>query len=135
MTTEQLARFMAKVRQGEGCWEWIGYLHPSGYGYVNIDGQPSTAHRRLYEHVNGPVDRGMHVDHLCRNRACVRPDHLEAVTPHENSLRGMIATRSSCAAGHPYDENTYRHPNGDRRCRACKQGYDARYRAKAKGEE
>lgn len=83
------------------------------------------AHRYAYEHFIGPIPEGLQVDHLCRVRNCVNPDHLEAVTCRENVLRGdgvaaANARATHCPQGHAYDEaNTYTWTNGGRHCRAC----------------
>lgn len=110
-------QFFLNVKLGPGCWEWTDGLNPDGYG--RFDG--TSAHRFAYELMVEPVDPDDKVDHLCRNHACVRPDHLEAVSNRENTLRGAsgrLVTR--CAKGHPYTKaNTMIRSNGRRGCRAC----------------
>lgn len=70
------------------CWRWLRCLNNYGYGLIRVDGKSQLAHRYLYEHARGPVPDGLELDHLCRNRWCVRPAHLEAVTRKENARRG-----------------------------------------------
>ena len=132
-------RLMARVNMTAGCWEWTGYVHPTtGYGMFTVRSIGTRpAHRWVYESVVGAVPAGMELDHLCRNRMCVRPDHLEPVTRHENIMRGdgpamtraRAAARATCRNGHPWDEgNTARNPDGSRRCRACTRDIARRYR-------
>jgi len=88
-------RFWPKVdKQPCGCWIWIASLNPCGYGQFSIGRRVLRAHRISYEWANGPIPAGLELDHLCRNRACVNPDHLEAVTGQLNTLRGWHARRS-----------------------------------------
>lgn len=123
MTPED--RFWVKVNKTEGCWLWTGAISQTGYGsfYIGkVDGKYrwNGAHKFSYELANGPTN--LEVDHLCRIRTCVRPDHLEAVTTKENLYRrpNSEATRTHCPQGHEYDEaNTYHNANGSRKCREC----------------
>jgi hypothetical protein len=89
-----------------GCWLWQRYRNPNGYGRMWVPGQGHRqTHRVVYEHLVGPIPDGLQLDHLCRARACCRPDHLEPVTQRINSLRGATisadhASRTRCPRGH-----------------------------------
>ncbi len=74
-----------------GCWNWTGCLNANGYAVRAVKDGSRLVHRRHYEEKYGRVPRGMHLDHVCRNHRCVNPDHLEVVTPAENSRRGVMA--------------------------------------------
>lgn len=130
-------RFWSKVHVAEsGCWEWTAWIKPAGYGYYNTNGSTNLAHRFAYATLVAAIPAHLMCDHLCRNRRCVNPNHIEPVTNRENALRGETinarnAAATHCPAGHPYDEaNTYRHPYGDRRCRACGRESARRRRSK-----
>lgn len=122
-------------RQETGCWLWTGSLTNQGYGSMQVDGVGTTAHRAAYQALVGPVPEGLVLDHLCRNRRCCNPAHLEPVRQRENTLRSPIAlgainaAKTHCPHGHPYDDaNTYVYHYRNttvRRCREC-----ARLRAK-----
>lgn len=107
-------------RNGD-CILWQGATQGGGYGIARVNGKPVLAHRLAYENNVGPIPPGMHIDHLCRTPLCVNHDHLEAVTPRENTLRGLRGRmRTQCAQGHGYTgENTHRRPSGQRRCKIC----------------
>jgi hypothetical protein len=126
-------RFWPKVDKngpdynGTPCWVWTGAHSKGGYGQIRgVNGTVTLyTHRWSYEHHKGPIPDGLHLDHLCRNRSCCNPDHLDAVTNGENTRRGVGAAaqharQTHCKNGHLFDaENTI--PSGDkgRRCRTC----------------
>lgn len=112
-------RFWEKVEITETCWFWAAGLNDAGYGqlYRNDTRRPDRAHRISYELLVGPIPKDLTLDHLCRNRACVNPDHLEPVTRGENVKRGAAA-RTHCKRGHSYDD-AYITPAGTRQCRTC----------------
>lgn len=120
-----------------GCWLWTACLDHDGYGVFYADARNVRAHRFSYQVFRGCIDRGLTIDHLCRVRCCVNPDHLEVVTKRINTLRGIgpvaiNARRMTCINNHPFSpDNTYTHLNKygypSRSCRACNREYVARY--------
>ena len=112
-----------------GCWEWGGYRDEKGYGQKRHRGRVDKAHRWAYETFVAPIPAGLEIDHLCRNRGCVNPAHLEPVT-HQENLRRATSLITHCPAGHPYDEaNTCHGADGRRSCRACMREATRRRRA------
>lgn len=135
-------RFWRHVEIGEprDCWRWTGFRNTPGYGMVLGDNerQSHPAHRVAYELTVGPIPDGLVIDHLCRNRECVNPFHLEPVTDRINILRGegrgaRSFRRDACLYGHPYDdENTVRTTSRARVCRVCKNATARRLRLRKK---
>lgn len=112
------------VNEG-GCWIWIKIVRADGYGSFPFNGRCVLAHRWSYEHFVGPIPDGLTLDHLCRNRACVNPNHLEPVTLRINSLRGEAPPiqrwrEDRCIRGHDLAEAYVRTDTGHRMCRACR---------------
>lgn len=114
-----------------GCWDWTANKNHKGYGLIGPGGpaQNQVAHRVSYELHVGPIPKGMVLDHLCRNRGCVNPAHLEIVTPYENSMRGfgvaaLNARKTHCPRGHPLSgENLFKQHGGGRGCRQCRRDF------------
>lgn len=128
-TTE--ARFWEKVDKNGplGCWIWTASFTSAGYGQFIVmrghRGYPRQAHRIAWELLRGPIPDDLVIDHRCRTRACVNPDHLEPVTNKENILRGISVPaingrKTHCIRGHAFTpENTYRPARGGRQCITC----------------
>jgi hypothetical protein len=120
-------RFWAKVHIHlvTGCWEWQGGHNQYGYGCFALTHEKNAlAHRYAYETFVEPIPDGLQIDHLCRNRNCVNPRHMEPVGLRENLVRGERSNqykgRTHCRAGHEYTpENTRINPHGIRLCRTC----------------
>lgn len=128
------ARFWAKVEvQANGCWLWTASLTATGYGRFGVGRRSERAHRVSYQALVAEIPEGSELDHLCRNRACVNPVHVEPVTHRINLLRGdgvpgRNARVTHCPNGHAYDEaNTRWERDGHRRCRACERRHHRRY--------
>ena len=116
------------------CWEWIGGTVSTGYGRVSVKGKHQLVHRVVWEALVGPIPDGLQIDHLCRNRICCNPDHLEPVSSLVNSQRGESWAhhykKTHCVNRHAFTvENTYHPPHrtNSRECRACRAERSRRY--------
>ena len=101
------------------CWTWTGARQSAGYGSMGMNGKTVLVHRYAYEMLVGPIPEGMTVDHLCSNKVCFRPEHLQLLDRNANS-RKHYAAITHCPQGHEYDvANTKLSKRGTRSCRTC----------------
>ena len=123
------------------CWVWIGATNRNGYGQLRVNRRTESAHRIAYQLYRGPIHNDLELDHLCRNRWCVNPAHLEPVTHRENLLRGKSiaaanAIKKTCSIGHPFDIINTRIARGQsgsrRRCRQCHAARNRAWRLRQK---
>ncbi|GAP46906.1 HNH endonuclease signature motif containing protein [Streptomyces azureus] len=127
LTQPELDRLWPRVTQSEsGCWIWTGRRFKAGYGAFDLNQKAMYAHRIMYMIFIGEIPQGAHLDHLCRVRECCNPQHLQAVTCHENIMRSPIAPaavnadKTHCKRGHPLSgDNLEVREDGGRRCRTC----------------
>ena len=125
------------VETNTGCWEFNGATSPGGYGFVRVSGKNLYAHRFVYEQMVADIPDGLQLDHLCRNRRCVNPAHLEPVTPRINTLRGtsaqaINAAKTECIRGHKLSGDNVRiDKTGRRICRRCKRDTQRQIRGAA----
>ena len=120
-------RFMSHVVvQSNDCWQWVAHSQ-RGYGMFKWDGHVYRAHQAAYMLWVGEIPPGLELDHLCCNKGCVNPQHLEPVTHRENMNRRRVVNQwdlrprpTHCKRGHPFSEaNTRTKPNGARECKTC----------------
>jgi hypothetical protein len=123
---DPIIRFFEKIEKTDTCWLWLGNTakfkeDEKGYGNFWFDSKNHMAHRFSYEIHVGPIPNDKELDHLCRVRNCVNPDHLEPVTHKVNMERGEIATKTICKNGHKFtSNNTKIMPDGHRECKTCR---------------
>lgn len=146
MLKKALDQQKAEIVEKEKCWPWGGSTDGNGYGQVMVNGKPYRAHRLMYELVHKgeelpPKSSGLTIDHICRNRSCINPNHLEIVTNRENVLRGNGLTainhrKTHCTKGHPLSgANLYLYQKGntiERSCRECRRVCRRAWKAKQK---
>ena len=118
-----MQRFWDKVEKTDSCWNWIGAKDKDGYGHFKLKDKNMATHRFVYELIKGKISHELEIDHLCRNRKCVNPNHMEPVTHKINIQRGDSglhnALKTHCPQGHEYNkENTMFYRNL-RKCRVC----------------
>ncbi len=133
-------RLFNKIKRTSDCWEWTAYKTQGGYGQIRGEDQKMIyAHRAVYELLVGEIPEGLQIDHLCRNRSCVNPDHLEPVTAKENIRRGIGIgvgvgiSNSRRKKTHCKNDHLLKSPNllkrsgGERMCRVCWNEYNKNY--------
>lgn len=134
MTDSKTASMRIKINPKTHCWEWLGRKDRQGYGRFNANGKCHSAHRSSYELFIGRIDKGLEIDHLCRVTGCINPEHLEAVTKKENTLRGISfaainSRKTKCPKGHPLSGDNLKFRTYGRECKTChKRGNDLRPR-------
>jgi len=140
LSDKDWARFWSKVRFTPMCWEWTAST-ARGYGQITLRGKWASAHRLAWTILRGPIPDGLTLDHLCRNRACVNPSHLEPVTMKVNLLRGngacaRHARKTHCNRGHPLVPGNLRHSQAnDRRCLECHRQWNREYQQRRRLRE
>src|SRR5207245_7378113 len=115
---------LIEAEPNSGCWVWIGWRSPRGYGVVRRDRREQRAHRYIYQRLHGELPRHLTLDHLCRNHPCVNPAHMEPVTQRENVSRGdwgggINCRKTHCAHGHEFTEENTLYWRTERICRLC----------------
>mgnify|MGYP001567469602 FL=1 len=134
MKRNTISCFWSKIYKTDSCWNWIMGKSDSGYGRFSYNGKTVRAHRFSYELHNGKIPFDKEIDHLCRNRLCCNPEHLEAVNHLENVRRGedgfLQKSKTHCPKGHEYSGiNLYIRKNGWRNCKECKREAVRKYRS------
>lgn len=135
LTEKTIAEFLKRLIKGteEECWNWSGDKATNGYSRLrDSSGKKVGAHRLSYTIFKGEIPEALEIDHLCRNRWCLNPAHLEAVTTKTNVLRGIgpaafNSHKTHCIRGHPLSGGNLILKNNKRNCRICVQLWDREY--------
>lgn len=130
-------RIFGGIEKTADCWLWKGSPRPNGYCAIWYKQRSRLAHRLVYEILVGPIPEGLTIDHLCGNKRCVNPDHLEPVTQKENTLRaqkkaGILSAKTHCPQGHEYTEGNTNRSCRRRRCLTCHREREASRRLRMK---
>ncbi|MGC0251549.1 HNH endonuclease signature motif containing protein [Pseudactinotalea sp. Z1748] len=128
-------RFWSKISEcpRTGCWNWTAAHNSTGYGQWAVDGTSKSVHRLTYQALVGPIPAEFHVDHLCRNKSCCNPQHLEAVPQEVNAARAA-AVITHCKQGHPLSGANLRRRGNKRGCRTCDRASAAAHRERTRKE-
>lgn len=132
LSASQISKFWTNVAISEGCWKWQSRLSTGGYGRFRVNGKELAAHRIAFFAAGNDLVDGFVIDHLCRNRSCVNPEHLESVTQQENVRRGDIYKGSDthCSRGHEFTPENSILSKSRRVCRECHRIYHRSYQRK-----
>lgn len=140
LTEQEMTRLKRDITRDAltGCHLWTGAKSTSGYGQAHVSGVATTVHRISWTQTNGPIPAGLQLDHLCRTRNCVNPEHLELVTNRTNALRGtgitaVNAHKTDCKRGHSLTGANLVTRDNTRRCASCRKAYDMSRFALPKG--
>lgn len=132
--TDGIDRILTWVELQGSCWNWTGAINQYGYGISSQAGKNVMAHRYVYSVLVGVLPEGLDADHICRNRRCCNPDHIEFVSRRENLLRGAgtYGLRTYCRHGHDMrkPDNVRSNTKGHKTCRACDRAYHQKLREK-----
>jgi hypothetical protein len=140
LTDDEKARFDGKWAKEGDCHVWQGPLDKDGYGTFHLRRRGRRSHRVAWYAANGPIDKGMVINHTCRNRACVNVQHLQLVTLRENALRDssspayVNSQKTHCREGHPFDKEVVWSGKKQRVCSICERAKHRRLRAKWRAE-